>query len=194
MTNFRGDDCAREVRDSAQPGGGGGGADASERGGDGLASRWAPDAQGAHEEATGHLQCSFAACLPNQVVIVGETGIITVNRPPQAPDTYTLVQRQGEAMDPMLLKATSTTVTTPLDPPHIGLAPGCNFVGSQGFVYEAVAVQDAIGKGLTEHPEMPLSETLAMAKVFDQIRAQIGLRYPWDDEVEGGGGKRQRRS
>ena len=28
---------------------------------------------------------------------------------------------------------------------------------------------------------MPLSETLAMAKVFDQIRSQIGLRYPWDE-------------
>ena len=27
---------------------------------------------------------------------------------------------------------------------------------------------------------MPLSDTLAMAKVFDQIRAQIGLTYPWE--------------
>ena len=34
---------------------------------------------------------------------------------------------------------------------------------------------EAIGKGLLEHPDMPLSETLAMARCFDEIRAQIGL-------------------
>ena len=64
----------------------------------------------------------------------------------------------------------------------ITVAHWCNLMGSQGFTHEAAAVQEAIGKGLTEHPEMPLSETLAMAKVFDAIRSQIGLRYPWDEE------------
>ena len=53
-------------------------------------------------------------------------------------------------------------------------------MGSQGFVYEATAVQEAIAQGLTEHPELPLSETLAMARVFDDVRGQIGLKYPWD--------------
>ena len=76
--------------------------------------------------------------------------------------------------------------TQPLDPPLCGIAPGYNFVGSQGFVYEATAVQEAIAQGLTEHPELPLSETLAMARVFDDIRGQIGLKYPWDEpEVDG---------
>ena len=71
------------------------------------------------------------------------------------------------------------TTHLPLDPPLPGVAPGFNYVGSQGFVYEATAVEEAIGQGLTEHPELPLSETLAMARVFDEIRAQIGLKYPW---------------
>ena len=44
----------------------------------------------------------------------------------------------------------------------------------------ATAVQEAIAQGLTEHPELPLSETLAMARVFDDVRGQIGLKYPWD--------------
>ena len=60
---------------------------------------------------------------------------------------------------------------TPLEPPHYGIAPGYNFLGSQGFCHEALAVQEAIGQGLLQHPEMPLSETLAMARVFDDIRA-----------------------
>lgn len=47
-------------------------------------------------------------------------------------------------------------------------------------------MQEAIGQGLTEHPEMPMSETLAMARVFDEIRAQIGLKYPWDEAAPAG--------
>ena len=31
----------------------------------------------------------------------------------------------------MLLRGKSVTVATPHDPPHIGIAPGYNFVGSQ---------------------------------------------------------------
>ena len=127
-----------------------------------------------------HLECGFTGACTNEVCVVGETGILRVVRPVQAPDTYTLLQRQGDEPDPMLLGAKQTSVTTPLDPPHIGLAPGCNFVGSQGFVFEAQAVMEALREGKTEHPEMPLAETLAMARVLDQVRAQIGLKYPWD--------------
>lgn len=139
--------------------------------------------------AMAHLECSIRGCLTNEVSIVGETGKIRVHGPVQAPETYELLRRQGDTPDPMLLRATRETHTTPLDPPHIGNAPGYNFVGSQGFVHEVAAVQEAIRAGLTEHPEMPLSETLAMAKTFDEIRAQIGLTYPWDKD---GGKKRPR--
>jgi len=143
--------------------------------------------------AMAQMQCGFTASLPNEVSIVGETGYIKVSRPVQAPEAYTIVTRQGEEPDPMLMRGQVSTVATPLDPPHSGLAPGYNFVGSQGFVYEATAVQEAIGKGLLEHPEMPLSETLAIAKMFDDVRRQIGLVYPWDVEDKGAAlGKRQR--
>jgi len=144
--------------------------------------------------AFGRLECGFTAALPNDVVIVGETGYIKTTRPTQCPEGYTITTRQGDEPDPLMMRGKSVTVHEPLDPPHAGVAPGYNFVGSQGFSYEAAAVQEAIAQGLTEHPEMPLSETLAMAKVFDDIRTQIGLRYPWDDEAKAeGGGKRQRR-
>ena len=55
-------------------------------------------------------------------------------------------------------------------------------MGSQGFVYEAAAVQEAVAAGKLEHEEMTLTETLAVAKLFEQVRGQIGLRYPWDEE------------
>ena len=72
------------------------------------------------------------------------------------------------------------------------LTGGTALLGSQGFVHEAAAVQEAIAQGLLEHPEMPLDETLAMARVFEKIRAQIGLTYPWDEEGEGAAKKARR--
>ena len=50
------------------------------------------------------------------------------------------------------------TTHEPLDPPLPGLAPGFNYVGSQGFVYEATAVQEAIGHS---HP-LTLALTLTL--------------------------------
>ena len=119
----------------------------------------------------------MALALPSKDFVVA-----VQTRPPQAPDTYTLVTRQGDEPDPMLIRGKVTTVTAPLDPPHAGVAPGYNFVGSQGFVFEAAAVQDAITAGRLEHPEMPLDESVAVAELFDEIRAQVGLRYPWDED------------
>lgn len=88
--------------------------------------------------AMAHLECGFTGSLPNDVTIVGETGYIRTSRPCQAPEAYTIVTRQGGAPDPMLTRGKSVMVSTPHDPPHIGVAPGYNFVGSQGFTHEAV--------------------------------------------------------
>jgi len=133
-----------------------------------------------------HLECSFEGAMLNDVTIIGETGYIRTSRPCQCPEGFTIVTRQGDEPDPMLLRGKAVTTHLPLDPPLPGVAPGFNYVGSQGFVYEATAVEEAIGQGLTEHPELPLSETLAMARVFDEIRAQIGLKYPWDEAAQAG--------
>lgn len=146
--------------------------------------------------AMAHLEVGFTGSMPNEVSIVGETGYIKVARPMQAPEAYTIVTRQGEESDPMLYRGRVQTVSTPLDPPHIGLAPGFNYVGAQGLRFQAHAVQEAVEQGKTEHPEMTLSETLANARMFDQIRSQIGLTYPWDEEEEEaaqGMSKRQRK-
>ena len=101
------------------------------------------------------MQCGFTGCLSNEVVIVGETGLIRVTRPVQAPDTYTLVTRQGDAPDPLLQRGVSTTVVTPLDPPNIGNAPGYNFVGSQGFVHEAACHIHCDEAVLDLHDDVP---------------------------------------
>jgi predicted dehydrogenase len=47
-----------------------------------------------------------------------------------------------------------------------------------GYNYEATAVSQAIRAGQTEHPLMPLSETIAIMQTMDTIRQQWGLVYP----------------
>ena len=51
-------------------------------------------------------------------------------------------------------------------------------VEGQGLKYQAIEVHRCIREGLLESPIMPHSETLAMARTMDAIRADIGMRYP----------------
>ncbi len=51
-----------------------------------------------------------------------------------------------------------------------------------GFQYEAQAVQEYYLQGLKEAPEMPLDETLKIAKMMDRLRREWGLLYKEDTE------------
>ncbi len=51
---------------------------------------------------------------------------------------------------------------------------------SRGFYYEMKEVQDCINAGKTESDLMPLHYSLDIMKMMDQIRGQIGLKYPAD--------------
>lgn len=53
---------------------------------------------------------------------------------------------------------------------------------STGFQYEARAVQEYVARGLKEAPEMPLDETLKIARMMDRLRAGWGLVYKEDEE------------
>lgn len=47
-----------------------------------------------------------------------------------------------------------------------------------GYGHEALAVAECVREGKTEHPVMPLEESLAILRTMDQVREQIGVRYP----------------
>ncbi len=66
------------------------------------------------------------------------------------------------------------TLTRPGQPEEIIPAP---FTGN-GYNYEVAAVSASLRAGQTEHPFMPLDETIAIMETLDAIRAQWGLRYP----------------
>ena len=51
----------------------------------------------------------------------------------------------------------------------------------EGFQFEAIEVGECIRAGLTESPVYPLDETLTIMETMDRIRADWGLRYPFED-------------
>jgi predicted dehydrogenase len=52
--------------------------------------------------------------------------------------------------------------------------------GAHGFQYEIAEATARIAAGQLESPLMPLDETLAIAETMDEVRKQIGLRYPFE--------------
>ena len=49
-----------------------------------------------------------------------------------------------------------------------------------GLRYQAVEVARCIDAGLTESPILPLDETVRIMATLDEVRRQIGLRYPFE--------------
>ena len=54
--------------------------------------------------------------------------------------------------------------------------------GGNGLRFQATEVHRCLRAGENESPVMPLAESRRLAAIMDQARAQIGLRYPADDE------------
>jgi predicted dehydrogenase len=51
---------------------------------------------------------------------------------------------------------------------------------ASGFEYETEEAMQCIRKGLLESPQMTLAKTLANMELMDGIRAEIGLKYPFE--------------
>lgn len=49
-----------------------------------------------------------------------------------------------------------------------------------GYEYELEAAMSAVSEGRTEYEEMPHSETLRIMKIMDGLRAEWGIRFPFE--------------
>ena len=125
---------------------------------------------------TAQLQCGFVGALRNEAAVNGTQGRLVVGAPFGCPSSLVVTTQSKEAPHPLLLTGDSEATTRPLDPPYPA-SPGYNFIGSQGMVHEVRAVHEALAKGWTEHPLMPLSETLIVAEVMAEILRQVGVQY-----------------
>lgn len=55
-----------------------------------------------------------------------------------------------------------------------------HYPNSVGFVYEAQAVMEAIRNGQTECEEYPLDDSLAVMRICDDVRRQLGVKWPFE--------------
>jgi predicted dehydrogenase len=100
------------------------------------------------------LTCTMEAASSVTAEIVGTEARIEIDRTWYAPTTFRVITTAGE-------------VTEYAEP-----APG------RGMQYEAAELGRCLRAGLLESPDLPLAETLAIMATMDEVRAQIGLRYP----------------
>lgn len=100
--------------------------------------------------------CSLRASTPCELTVAGSLGSVRMNAPFHLAQSLTVRAADGA----------TRTVDTP-------------FIGN-GYVHEAMEAGRCVREGLRESPHMRHQETLDIMGLLDQIRAQIGLRYPSD--------------
>jgi len=100
--------------------------------------------------------CGLDGCAENSLTILGEQGFIKVSAPFWA--------------------ATEATLNRPGQPAQRIRAP----FRVNGFEYEIEEAQRCIRAGLVESPRMRHSDSLAALSWMDEIRHQLGVRYPFE--------------
>ncbi|MBE2239965.1 MAG: Gfo/Idh/MocA family oxidoreductase [Caldilineaceae bacterium] len=102
------------------------------------------------------LATTVRATTLQEAVLLGDNGSIRVHSPWWVGDTLTL-QRAGHA-------------------PEVIQRP----YFANGFSHEAIEVADCVRAGKLESAVMPLDESLQVMRVMDEIRAQVGMKYPME--------------
>ena len=102
--------------------------------------------------------CSLRARSSCELIVSGTAGSIRMERMFHLAERIT-VEVEGQA---------PRTIATP-------------WLGN-GYTHEAIAAGDCLRAGWIEHPLMRHEETLAQMALLDEIRRQIGLRYPADGQ------------
>jgi predicted dehydrogenase len=100
------------------------------------------------------LTCTLAARSSTSASIIGTEARIEIDSVWYQPSTFRVITRTGEV--------------TEYDEP---CAP-------RGMQYEAAELHRGVRAGWLESPVLPLTETVSIMETMDEVRAQIGLRYP----------------
>jgi hypothetical protein len=108
--------------------------------------------------AVAQLYCDAHAESPYTGLVTGTRGWIRVETRLHHPSAVTIWTDDGR---------TEVIAATPAD---------------EGFGHEVAEVERCLYAGLTESPAVPLDDTVAIMELLDDARAQLGVRYPADDE------------
>uniref|UniRef100_A0AAV1TS62 D-xylose 1-dehydrogenase (NADP(+), D-xylono-1,5-lactone-forming) n=1 Tax=Peronospora matthiolae TaxID=2874970 RepID=A0AAV1TS62_9STRA len=118
------------------------------------------------------IQYTMLATLDETVTITGSKGRIHLLAHAHTANEVHVIKYQPNGVDEEIKSVFPWPVS----------APGAtfNYGGSEGFLYEAEAVINAIRTKQLETEEYPLDESLQVMTIMDKIRADLGLVYPAD--------------
>lgn len=109
---------------------------------------------------TAQFTCAFDSVSDNALHIFGSAGSITL------PHNF--------------WEATRATLQRPDREPEALEAP----FAINGFEYEIEEAMRCVRAGLLQSPQMPHAETLALVAWMDELRRQVGVRYPFETTKE----------
>ncbi|MCS6828284.1 MAG: Gfo/Idh/MocA family oxidoreductase [Caldilinea sp.] len=102
------------------------------------------------------LYTSMRTNTPQEAVILGDVGSIRIHSPWWVGDTLTLQRAFGEREE--------------IRRPYL----------ANGYSHEAIEVANCVRAGKLESDVMPLDESVRIMAIMDEIRAQIGMKYPME--------------
>jgi predicted dehydrogenase len=118
------------------------------------------------------LSCAMALRFPN-----GATASLASTLAARTDTTCTLYGTRGKVfIHPRFHESAGLTVFRDGQEPEI-IETGRE---GEGYCYEARHVQDCLQQGLTESPLLPLAFSLEQMERLDEVRRQMGVRYPAD--------------
>jgi predicted dehydrogenase len=107
-----------------------------------------------YADAIAQLSCSYRGGPGNEVTISGTEGRIELRDYAYRPSGYTLVRYNETPRE--------------FEAPYVG----------HGYVHEALEVHRALRQGRLESTLVPPQSTVEVMEIMDEVRSQIGLRYP----------------
>ncbi|WP_460772025.1 Gfo/Idh/MocA family protein [Microbacterium sp. GXF7504] len=98
---------------------------------------------------------SSRAAGPTTAHIVGTEGRIDVDRTWYTPTSFRLTAPDGTVLEEYVSR-----------------------VEGRGMQYQALAAESYVAAGLTDSPVLPIDDSVAIMRTLDDVRAQLGVRYP----------------
>ena len=101
------------------------------------------------------LTCGVTTKGPITMEIIGTEGVLEIDRPFFCSEGFSIRNENGMER---------------FDYPH----------NVNGYEHEAREVERCLAQGLLESPDMPLDESLKIVKIMDELRAEWGIKYPFE--------------
>lgn len=105
---------------------------------------------------------SSRAAGANTATVIGTEARIEIDRVWYTPTSFRLIAPDGEVLE----RFTSN-------------------VEGRGMQYQAIAAERLVNDGVMEGDVLPIAESAAIMGTLDDIRAQIGVRYPSEESIHG---------